>query len=102
MSNHNYFSYFYINVANAVILGFPYDPFQRNADLGDLGGVPYCHLEDLWTYRKTSFLDIGKKFRQYGKMKDTFRGSNLAKESVSDLFIGLRDILMLYLDMFWP
>ena len=101
MSNHNYFSYFYINVANAVILvflGFPYDPFQRNADLGDLGGA----ILRICGYRKTSFLDIGKKFRQYGKMKDTFRGSNLAKESVSDLFIGLRDILMLYLDMFWP
>ena len=53
-------------------------------------------------YRISSFLDIWQKFRKYGKSKGTFRGSNLAKESVSDLFIGLRDILMLYLDMFWP
>ena len=39
VSNHNYFSYFYINVANAVILvylDFPCEPFQRNVNLGDL------------------------------------------------------------------
>ena len=52
-------------------------------------------------YRKTSVLDIGKKFRQYGKMKDTFRGLNLAKESVYKLYIGQQDILIPYPDVFW-
>ena len=57
----------------------------------------------LWDrrYRISSFLDIGKKFRQYGKIKDTFRGSNLAKESVYKPYITLQDIMTPYLDTFW-
>ena len=53
------------------------------------------------TCTETLVIDIWQKFRKHGKLKATFRGSNLAKESVSDLYIGPRDTLMLYLDRFW-
>ena len=52
-------------------------------------------------YAETSVIDILQKFRQYGKMKGTFRGSNLAKESVYKLYNSLQDIMTPYLDTFW-
>ena len=39
---------------------------------------------------ETSAFDILKKFPRYGKMKVTFRGSNLAKESHHAVYILLR------------
>ena len=46
---------------------------------------------------ETSAFDILKKFPRYGKMKTTFRGSNLAKESFHKLYICLRYNLDPYL-----
>ena len=44
---------------------------------------------------KTSGTDIMQKFRDYGKIKDTFRRSNLAKESVYRLYMTPRNKLSL-------
>ena len=41
---------------------------------------------------ETSAPKIHQKFRKYGKMKDTFRGSNLAKQSVHELYMSYLDI----------
>ena len=48
-------------------------------------------------YGKTSVLDMGPKYRQYGKIKGTLRRPNLAKESVYMLYMGHGHILTTYL-----
>ena len=47
---------------------------------------------------KTSVTDMMQKFRDYGKIKDTFRRSNLAKESVYQLYMTVRNKLSLDLE----
>ena len=48
-------------------------------------------------YRNSCFPDLGKKFRRYDKMRDTFRGSNLAKECVHKLFRNPKQNFILYI-----
>ena len=51
------------------------------------------------TYTETSVIDIWQKFGKYGKMKDTFRGSNLAKEPSYKVCVDLRLIFTLHLEL---
>ena len=57
--------------------------------------APWCG--DVATCTETSVLDILWKFRRYGKMKGTLRRSNLAKESVYQLFIDHGHALILHI-----
>ena len=58
----------------------------------------YCSATATCT--ETSVIDIWQKIRKYGKMKDTFRGSNLAKEPSYKVYIDLRLIFTLHLELF--
>ena len=59
------------------------DVFIPHSDTTNMGQVKARKRR----YGQTWWLEILQKFRRYGKMKGTIRGSNLAKERVDKLYM---------------